>query len=106
MNEIKARALGALMVAGSVVSAKMFIFDPIDNVHNHPSAIIHYSLKGVMLAPILLVVGLAYVIWGSKVTAYSRNRNNWGWKEYLILLVGFAPAILTMIWVDGQMHSF
>jgi hypothetical protein len=102
-KNLTVRGLGLAMILGSAACGKFLVLDKLEEFRKTHEVAIHYSHKLIMLAPILLMLGLAFLIGGASANDFFKNRQKWGFKQYALLIILILPAFAFQFWFDSEL---
>jgi UDP-N-acetylmuramyl pentapeptide phosphotransferase/UDP-N-acetylglucosamine-1-phosphate transferase len=105
LKDAQVRKAGGFMIVLGILASKFFIFDKLNQLQTAHEAAIQYSTKMVMIAPVLLIFGLALCIGGYKVLQAVKDNRKKGSKKYLFLLVLLIPAFATQFWFESELSK-
>jgi hypothetical protein len=103
-GSMKERVGGVVMIIFGALLGYLCIYQPIESARNGEASV-SISLKGALLAPIGLL-GLMYLVLGSRVTAIMGTRQERKPASYVIVVGIILLGIGTYIWLRTTLQSY
>lgn len=98
------RGLGVLILAGGAVGAYFCIIRPLlAGAHHEPSVSI--SMKGVMLSPFAMGVGVFYIVYGPRATRILAGNQKATRTECAIIAVAVVADSLLYFWLKNRLMA-
>jgi len=104
------RILGVLVTIGSLAAIYYFIIRQAIGATKHDPRVF-LSLKGVMLSPVVLAIGVVYAVFGSRITDALGDTTKRPTRTTWILIVLFCVADPFLYWwlksfIEGYGYAF
>lgn len=105
-RDVLARAAGVGFIALAALAAYWAIYEPME-LAKHGAAEVSYRMKGVLVVPMALVLGLAYVAGGEKADTLLRQPGGqrptkWG---IVLAVAGVGLGGLLYWWFENQLTA-